>query len=79
MQKRSNTHAGAWESEIRALTVVSYERSETILKLKSQLQEVTMDKNEALYRVKKVENEIQSLNSALESYGYIDNSDGCNF
>jgi hypothetical protein len=37
-----------------------------------------MEKNEALYRVKKVENEILSLNNALESYGYIDTLSGNN-
>jgi len=37
---------------------------------------MTSEKNEALYRVKKVENQIQSLNSALESYGYLDNLQG---
>lgn len=58
------------------MSVVAHERSETILKLKNQLQELTLERNEALYRVKKVENEIQSLNSALESYGYLDNLQG---
>lgn len=43
---------------MKSLTVVGHERSEANLKLKSQLQAMTMERNEALYRVKKVENEI---------------------
>jgi hypothetical protein len=37
-----------------------------------------MERNDAIYRVKKVENEIQCLNGALEAYGYIDTLQGDN-
>lgn len=48
----------AWESELKSMSKIGHERSETNLKLKSQLQAVTMERNDAIYRVKKVENEI---------------------
>ena len=41
------------------------------MKLQGELHEANMVKNEALYNLRRNENEINMLNQALEAYGYI--------
>ena len=53
------------------MTQVSQERAEQILRIQTQLYETSLAKNEALHNLRKNENEINMLNSALEAYGYI--------
>ena len=50
---------------------MSQERAEQILRIQTQLYETSLAKNEALHNLRKNENEINMLNSALEAYGYI--------
>ena len=61
----------AWEYEIRQQTQISAQRAELIVKLQGELHEANMIKNEALYNLRRNENEINMLNQALEAYGYI--------
>jgi len=64
-----------WEKEIRTQASTNRSRAKDILDLESKLHELRMEKNEALYKVRKGENEIQMLNSAMEEYGYIHSRD----
>lgn len=61
----------AWELEIRQQTQISTQRAELIVKLQGELHDLNLIKNEALYNLRRNENEINMLNEALEAYGYI--------